>query len=144
MTVWISRRHFRVGAWAPLLVGTCPLLCFAKLLIKLREYYGQDYWAQPNVKQIYDSYNSLLNVDSHWGFIFAAGITVIILYSSMIKTPRNGVLGGERNEATSVPIEERTLALMLLWLPVIAVTVTKVSHGGLTGATCYQLSLVAL
>ena len=133
LTVWISRRHFRVGAWAPLLVGTCPLLCFAKLLIKLREYYGQDYWAQPNVKQIYDSYNSLLNVDSHWGFIFAAGITVIILYSSMIKTPRNGVLGGERNEATSVPIEERTLALMLLWLPVIAVTVTKVSHGGLTG-----------
>ena len=100
--------------------------------MKLREYYGQDYWAQPTMKQTYITYNTVLYVDSHWGVVFAVGITAIILYSSLVKRQGNGLPGGERKEASSVPIEERVLALMLLWLPVIAVTAAKVSHGGLT------------
>ena len=132
LTVWVARRRFRVAVWLSLLAGAVPLFCFAGLLSQLSKYYGQNYWARPQFKQIYSTYNGLLNVDSHWGVIFAIGSTAIIIWLNIIKPPSVGASGDEEKESKSVPIEEQVLALALMWLPVIAVIAAKISHGGLT------------
>ncbi len=132
LTGWISHRRFRAKVWSSLLVGVIPLLCFAGLLKQLSKYYGQNYWAQPHFKQVYSTYNSLLNVDSHWGIIYAIGITAIVIWSNAINRPGVAHSHDEKRKTPAVPIEEWVLALVLLWLPAIAFTAAKISHGGLT------------
>ncbi len=132
LTGWISHRRFRAKVWMSLLVGVLPLLCFAGLLKQLSTYYGQNYWAQPHFKQVYSTYNTLLNVDSHWGVIYAIGFTAVVMWSNIIRRPGPVALRDEKKETTLLPIEEWVLALMLLWLPAIAFTAAKISHGGLT------------
>lgn len=131
LTGWISHRRFRAKVWMSLLVSVLPLFCFAGILKQLSMYYGQNYWAQPHFKQIYSTYNGLLNVDSHWGVIYAVGFTVIVIWSNIIKRHGPVALRDDSKEAPRVPVEEWVLALMLLWLPAIAVTAAKISHGGL-------------
>ncbi len=132
LTVWMIHRRFRIAGWAPRFVCVCPLILFAPQLNAIVRAYGQNFWAQPHFKQMYVTYNNLLNVDSHWGVIFAIGITVIVIGSNAIKTQQAGLPSDLRKAATSVPAEEQVLALVLLWMPVIAVTAAKISHGGLT------------
>jgi 4-amino-4-deoxy-L-arabinose transferase-like glycosyltransferase len=131
-SVWIFRRRFRISAWAALFVGALPLLLFAPLLLKLRQYYGQGFWAKPSMKQIYLAQAWLFPFGPHSGLFFAAGITAIFLYVSITKTARRGESGHQQVEVNVLPIEEQTLTLMLLWLPVLAVVIAKVSHGGMT------------
>jgi hypothetical protein len=132
LTGWISHRRFRAKVWMSLLIGVLPLFCFAGLLKQLSMYYGQNYWAQPHFKQVYSTYNALLNVDSHWGVIYAIGFTVVVIWSNFIRRPGLVALRDKNMETTLVPIEELVLALTLLWLPAIAFTAAKISHGGLT------------
>jgi hypothetical protein len=131
-SVWIFHRRFRISAWAALLVGALPLLFFAPLLLKLRQYYGQNFWAKPSIKEAFLAHDWLFTFGGHWGVIFAAGITVIFLYVSITKTAQNGGPGHRQVEVDVLPIEEQTLTFMLLWLPVIALAAAKVSHGGMT------------
>jgi hypothetical protein len=131
--VSVSRRCFRVRVWLSLFVGALPLLLYSGLLADLRSYYGQDYWSRPEFKQIYTTYNELFNVASHWGITFVIGVTLIILYSVRnLISDRSSV---EKSAFTSGPIlaGEQLLALALMWLPVVAVISTKMTHGGLTG-----------
>lgn len=132
LTVWVIHRRIRVAVWASLLVGACPLVFFAGLLRAMVKAYGPNFWAQPHFKQMYTTYNNLLNVDDHWGVIFAIGITAIIIWSKTIQTQKVGFPSNSGEAATSVPVEERVLALVLLWMPVVAVAAAKIGHGGLT------------
>jgi hypothetical protein len=131
-SLWIFHSRFRISACAALLVGALPLLFFAPLLLRLRQYYGQNFWAHPSIKQAFLAHDRLFNFGGHWGSTFAAGITVIFLYFTITKTARSGWSGHRQAEVKVLPIEEQTLTLMLLWLPVIAVAAAKISHGGLT------------
>jgi hypothetical protein len=132
ISVWVFHRRFRISAWAALLVGALPLLFFAPLLLKLRQYYGQNFWAKPSIKGVFLAHDWLFAFGGHWGVLFAAGMTVIVLYVSITGTAQSRGPGNQPVEVDALPIEEQALTLMLLWLPVIAVAAAKVSHGGMT------------
>jgi hypothetical protein len=131
-SVWIFQRRFRIGAWTALVAGALPLLFFAPLLLKLRQYYGQNFWAKPSIKEAFLAHDWLFTFGGHWGVLFAAGVTVIVLYVSITRTGQSDGSGNRQVEVGAFPIEEQALTLMLLWLPVIAVAAAKVSHGGMT------------
>jgi hypothetical protein len=132
LTVWIIHRRFRFAVWVSFVVGASPLVLFAGLLRAMVVAYGQNFWAQPHFKQMYFTYNNLLNVDSHWGVVFAIGITAVALWPNLVGAQTGGSVNDLRKKPSSVPLEEKVLALVLLWLPIIAVTAAMVSHGGLT------------
>ena len=131
LAVWITRRRFRIIVWAAFVAGACPLLCFAGLLRQMATAYGQNFWAQPHFKQMYISYNNLLNVGSHWGVIFAIGIAATVIWTDLIKA-RGNSNSSDLKRRPRVPIEEQVLALVLMGLPIIAVIAAMISHGGLT------------
>jgi hypothetical protein len=136
-SLWLFGRRFRVGAWAAIFTGAVPLLFFAGLLGNLRQYYGQNFWAQPSAAQALSAYDWLFSVDGYWGWTFTAGLTAIFAYWSLINTskaaarrsPENRNGPDQRDRA--LPIEECVLILVLLWLPVISVAAAKASHGGM-------------
>jgi hypothetical protein len=130
-SVWICRRRFRVSAWAAFLVGALPLLFFGRLLLNLRRYYGPTFWAKPSIQGAFVAHDWLFNFGSHWGVIFAAGITVLLLYAGITRA-KSAEPGHHQAERDLLPIEERMLAFMLLWLPVIAYAAAKISHGGMS------------
>ncbi len=130
-SVWIFHRRFRVSAWAAIIAGALPMLFFSKLLLNYRQCYGQNYWAHVSFIQIVPSYNWLFNMGGHWGFFFVTGITTVILYFYIAKTVTPGHPGQRKAEEYILPIEELVLILMLLWLPLIAVAVEKIGHGGM-------------
>ena len=135
--VWLFRCRFRIGAWAGIFAGAVPLLFFAGLLGNLRQYYGRNFWAQPSAAQALSAYDWLFSVDSDWGWTFTAALTAIFVYWSLIHTskpaPRRGPgkQNGPDRQERALPVEECVLILVLLWLPVIAVAVAKVTHGGM-------------
>ena len=53
IAVWWSRRRFRPEVWAALLIGVLPIFFFAGLLLKLREYYGDNFWASAHLTQVF-------------------------------------------------------------------------------------------
>jgi hypothetical protein len=71
-------------------------------------------------------------VGSHWGVVYAIGITAVIIWNYVGSTPGKALSSDVKDRATSVPFEEQVIALSLMWLPVIAVAAAKISHGGLT------------
>jgi hypothetical protein len=131
-SVWIFRRRLRVHAWAALVVGAVPILFFAPLLLKVREYYGRNFWAKPSFRQAFLTHDWLFGFGDYWGLIFAVGITAILLYLRIPIVASNGRSRQGQAEMDVVPIEELILSLTLLWLPLIAVAAAKLGHGGMT------------
>ena len=136
-SVWIFHRRFRVGAWAAFFIGGLPVLFFSPLLLKLRTYYGQNFWGKPGVGLVFNADNWLFgaladNFGGFWGWPLVAGLTVIFLYFNLTKKSRIERSPPQQSERKVFPIGEQTLTLVLLWLPVIAVAAAKVSHGGMT------------
>jgi hypothetical protein len=131
-SVWIFHRRFRVSAWASIAAGALPLLFFSKLLLRMRQYYGHNFWSHVSFRQIVFMHNWLFNMSGYWGWSFAVGITAIILYYSVVKAATPGLPGNQKVEEEAFPIEERALILMLLWLPAIAIAASKIGHGGMT------------
>jgi hypothetical protein len=132
LSVCIVRRRFRVRAWAAFLVGALPLLLFARLLLNLRAYYGEHYWAQPSIRQVFDAFDWLFNMPPHWGWLFAVGVTAALLWPIIVHAKKGGLPSLRHTEVSVVPIEELALALMLVWLPVVGVAVAMIGHGGMT------------
>lgn len=122
-TILLHHRRFRIGVWAALMAGAVPLLFFANLLLNLRLYYGQSFWAHPSFRQLFADYSWLFNFNGYWAWILAACVVGMAAYWSLQKTELL---------SSAVSIEESLLTMLLLCLPVIAVTVAKVSHGGMT------------
>jgi hypothetical protein len=131
-TTWYFHRRFRWRSWAAFAVGALPLLLFLKLLLKLRQYYGQYFWARPKILQVFLVYNWLFDSGGYWGWIFAVFLTTLFLYWCV----REMAIPDWSHHASArykgLPLEERVLALVLLGLPVIAVAAAKLSHGGMT------------
>ena len=139
-SVWIFRRRLRLGVWAALIAGALPLLFFAKLLLKLRQYYGHNFWSQPSFKQISTAYSWLFRLGDHWSGIFAAGLIAVFLYVRLTNKSLFDRSDRRSREEEWVPIEEQALTIMLVCLPIVAVVAAKVSHGGM--ATRYMLPTV--
>ena len=119
----LYHRRFRIGVWAALIAGTVPLLFFANLLLNLRQYYGQSFWGRPSFRQLFADYSWLFNFSGYWAWILVVFIIGMAAYWSLRQTEL----------LSSAPsIEESILTLLLLCLPIIAVMVAKVSHGGMT------------
>jgi hypothetical protein len=131
-SVWIFHRHFRVSAWASIIVGALPMILFSTLLLKLRDYYGQNFWAHINFKQIIIADSWLFNLGGNWGLILVAGLSALILYFSITRSDTPASSDHKEGEQKALPIEERMLILTLLWLPLIAIAVARIGHGGMT------------
>jgi hypothetical protein len=131
-SVWIFHRRFRAGAWASIVAGALPILVFSKLLLKLRQYYGQNFWAHPSFRQIVSTDSWLFNMAGNWGLVIVIGVSAVILYYSLNITAAPIQPGHKEGECKVLPIEERVLILMLLWLPLMAIAVAKIGHGGMT------------
>ncbi len=121
--ILLYHRRFRTGVWAALIVGAVPLLFFANLLLNLRQYYGQSFWARPSFRQLFADYSWLFNFNGYWAWILAVFVIGMAAYWSLRQTELL---------SSDLSIEESILTLLLLCLPIIAVTVAKVSHGGMT------------
>jgi len=128
-SVWVFHRRFRIGAWAAFVVGALPLLFFAKLLLNLRQYYGQHFWEHTSIGQLFLVHDWLFNVSGYWGWTFAVGITAIFAYLGITNTELLGWSDQRQAKESVLPVEEQVLILMLLWLPIIAFVVAIVSHG---------------
>lgn len=131
ISVWLFNRRFRVVVWTALFVGAIPVLVFAKLLFKLRQYYGRNFWAQPSIRELLSAYDWLFNLGGLWSWVLTAGVTGTVAYWILTK----GALGSSSRRTgknSALTIEEGVLILMLLWLPVVGVAAAKMSHGGMS------------
>ncbi len=122
-SILLYHRRFRIGVWTALIVGTVPLLFFANLLLNLRQYYGQSFWARPSFRQLFADYSWLFNFNGYWAWILVVFVIGMAAYWSLRQTELL---------RSALSMEELILTLVLLCLPIIAVTVAKVSHGGMT------------
>jgi hypothetical protein len=131
-SVLVFQRRFRTFAWAAILVGAFPLLFFAPLLLIIRQYYGQNFWAKPSINELLIAYDWIFPFYGRLGAIFAVGLTAIVLYLSIARAARSREPDQPQVNVNVLPLPEQTLTLMLLWLPVFAVAAAMVSHGGMT------------
>jgi len=131
-SLWISQRRFRVSAWASIAAGALPLLFFSKLVLAVRAYYGQHFWAQPSVTQMVLAHDYLFKLSGNWGLPVAFVITLAILYFSISNTAAPGHPLRLRAAVDAVKVEEKVLILMFLWLPEIATVLAKADHLGMT------------
>lgn len=141
--VWLrSGRRFRVHTWAALFAGLAPFCFFGNTLVTLRRYYGQNFWAKPSATQIFSAHDALFSGSGHWGLTLVVGVSVLLAVQLFLD--RTGVLSssGRRRELLypAVPIHECVLAIVLLWLPSVAILAAKLSHGGMT--TRYMMPAV--
>ncbi len=131
-SLWFSSRRFRRNAWGALVLGAAPLLLYAHILLHLRHYFGRNFWARPSYLQIFSAHDRLFPFGNHWGLTFTLGITAAFIACSVSDWKPCRTSSQQNPEASSVPLAERVLAFMLLWLPLFGVTVAKISHGGMT------------
>jgi hypothetical protein len=137
-TVWLFGRRFRIGAWAALFVGATPLLFFAELILRLRQY-GQNFWAPASFSQVLWADSWLFNFGSNllggavatWGLTIMVAVTAMFVYFNFGKRAISGSSGRRKISDIVLPLEECVLVLMLLLLPLIEVAAAKVSHGGM-------------
>lgn len=138
--VLIAGRRFRPHVWAALLAGATPLLVFAPLLLRLRQYWGEHFWARASLRQLAPSFDWLLGVGPRWGLAVAVAASVSLVYWIHSKTLVVPASDENRATTSSALIGELTIALGFLWLPVIATAAGMISHGGL--ATRHMLPAV--
>jgi len=138
--VLIAARRFRPYVWAALLVGATPLVVFAPMLFRLRQYYGAHIWARASIRQLVSSFDLLLGIGAHSGLVFAVASSGALMYWIYSKT--GAVSRSDENGATtsSTLVGEFTIALGFLWLPVVATAAGMISRGGMT--TRYMLPAV--
>lgn len=139
-SIWACKRRFRGGAWLALVLGLGPLLCFSGLLLHLRQYYGQHFWARPGLGQIFSTSNYLFNLLGYWGWSLTIGTIAILIYWSFVKGATSASAGQREIRERPLPIAECALIVVLLLLPVVAVAAAKVSGGGMT--TRYMLPAI--
>ncbi len=129
--VWL-RRRFRLHAWLAIVAAVTPFIFFAPLLVTLREFYGQNYWARTSLAQGLVVHDWLFLGKGHWGSTLMAGMSLALVYWMSGRTHRWAAPATSATSPPVVPTEEYVLVLMLLWMPAIAVTLALVSGAGLT------------
>ena len=130
-SIWVGSRRFRPGTWVALLSGATPLVIFGNLLLHLRRYYGQNFWARPSLAQFLSAPSYLFNVLDYWGPSLTGGAIVILLFWSvgqLLRSPSSAW----RDIGQCPPIEECALTAVLLLLPVLGIAGARVSGGGMS------------
>ncbi len=130
--VLLRRRRLRWGVWAAFVAGLIPLALSWKILSAFKETMGPHFWARPSLTQLISTHDWLFLVGGHWGWTFTAGLTILLTGWMLEKA---GVVAWPKQqvaELSPVPEEESVFALLLLWLPVVGLAVTILTHGGFT------------
>jgi hypothetical protein len=128
----LLRRRFRLHAWLAIVAAGTPFIVFAPLLVTLREFYGQNYWARTSLAQGLVVHDWLFLGQGHWGSTLTAGLSLALVYWISGRTHRLAAPAASPTSPPVVPTEEYVLVLMVLWMPAIAVTLALVSGAGLT------------
>jgi hypothetical protein len=131
-TVWIFRHRFRASIWIALIVGATPLLFFARLLAHLRQYYGSHFWSPASFGMIFSAPGNLYNFINYWIWCLTIGAIVLLIFWAFGKTVSVHLLREREVSEPELPIEECTLNIVLLMLPVMAVLAAKIGGGGMT------------
>jgi hypothetical protein len=127
--ILISRRRFRWAAWLAILCGALPLFFVLPIILRFRENFGGHFWSQPSLMQAYFADNWLYRMEGNWGLAFALALTATLHFLFVRRTKRARY---ESNDGKRLlGLEDLTLCLWLLWLPVIAVAAAMISHGGM-------------
>lgn len=132
-SIWILKRRFRAIAWAAIMAGLMPLGFFGGLILHFRKLYEMHFWTKPSIKMALLAHDWLFNLSGHWGWTIATGLTALVLFLRCGNDLRACLLGRRSGERTGVPVEELTMTLALLWLPLIANLAAKLGHGGMSG-----------
>jgi hypothetical protein len=115
-------RRLRIWAWIAILAGTAPLWFFGGLLMELRRYYGAHFWAKPSLTQVF-VHNYLFGLNAYWGTTLAVIVTICLLVFCWIAW-KESLKDSKRSWVT-----ELVLIMALLWLPVFAIVLAKISRG---------------
>ncbi len=132
LVVCIVSRRFRGFVWLAFAAGAAPLAFYLPHLSRLRAYFGQNFWARPELELLFHAHDWLFNTSGHWGFDFALILTAVLLFRAVTHAERTNSAGRTAIRIDGVPLEEIVLALMLLWVPAVALIVAELGHGGLT------------
>ena len=132
LLVLLRRRRLRWGVWAAFLAGLLPLAMSWKILSDFRDTMGPNFWARPSLSQLVSTHDWLFLVGGHWGWTFTAGVTIVLAGWMLEKAGLVAWPQQEVAEPRPVPEEECIFALLLLWLPVVGIAVTMITHGGFT------------
>lgn len=114
------------------MAGALPFVLFAPLLLRLREYYGQNFWAKPSMAGTLLSYFSLFFSGDRRGLILMSGLIVLLLYAAASRKASKEGSGDRKENPEKLPMEERVLILMLLCFPWIVFAAATAGHGGMT------------
>src|SRR5258708_29262254 len=129
--VWISHRRLRIKIWMGLIAGAMPLVFFSRLLTHLRQYYGRNFWSPASFGMIFSAPGNLYNFINYWIWCLTVAAILRLIWWAFGKRVRVYLWEREVSEP-ELPIEECTLTIVLLLIPVIAVLAAKVGGGGMT------------
>lgn len=131
--VLLKTRTVRWSVWGAFAVGVLPLAAFWPLLARLKEYYGQYFWAQPSLLTPVAIYGWLFGISTGIDqplrlfsvvyILFFSGIIIssaVLLFRSLSADPNQDLFW-----------TDGILISGFLLLPFVYYLATKITHGGL-------------
>lgn len=122
-------RRIRWGVWAACLLATSPFFLGLPLLLRFRDIYGKNFWAQPSWNMITSTYSFYLGISS------TLALVLIVFFGKvaggsllrMCRTPGKGTV-----DERSFSAPEIILVSGFLYFPALLVVLAKLLHGGYT------------
>jgi hypothetical protein len=124
----LQNRRVRLQVWAAIASGLFPLIAFWPLLSRLKEYYGNGFWAKATISGTLNVFGWFLNVGPFWGIAITATAFIGVVASMVADYVE---IDSGPHEARDL-FHERALVLGLLALPFAIFTAMKITHGGFT------------
>jgi hypothetical protein len=111
--VVVSERRIRKAMWLAFILGAMPLLAWWKLLKRLHEYYGQNFWAHLGILDSFTTFNWLFNLTGHSGSLVAITLAALFAVWKFAPSREDVQQGTEDVRPNQMPIREWVLAFML-------------------------------
>ena len=120
-------RRCRARVWLAIACACLPMIAFWPLLSEEKKMYGAHTWAHPKLFLTLSTYGSLFHVSTSVGLGFA-----VVLALSLIAMGRRTEMLERRAEVLrDTLLHEQALVLGLLFMPLVAFVVTRLTHGAL-------------
>lgn len=124
--LWRSRK-VRWSIWCALAAPTLPIAALWPLLSAQKTLYGAHFWGRPTLFSALQSYSTFLRLSyAEWGI--AVFLVLALGVAGAMRRRSSGTQGGKL--AAAIPAQEYVLVLAFLALPLIALLVTRLAHGG--------------
>ncbi len=128
LAVCLTRRQIRWRVWFAFAFGVVPLVVFWPLLSKLKQVYGEHYYAGANLSGLIHAYGSFFMTPPPIAAAIAAGALLGMM--ALIFSLARHYSGLPTNADDLLP--EYVLVLALICLPPIGIVVAKLTHTGIT------------